>query len=105
MNAAGVQTEFVGIPRSNTLKVLGLDLFSIGLVEAEDASYEALEQEADDRYFRFLFRDGALVGAILLGDTGTSARVANAIETGRDFSALLRRRPAAADVLAALAES
>ena len=90
--------------RSNTLKVPGLDPCSIGLVEAEDASYEAVEQEPDGRYFRFLFRDGVLVGAILIGDTSTSARAASAIETGHDFSALLRRHPGTTDVVAALAQ-
>ncbi|MBM4045734.1 MAG: pyridine nucleotide-disulfide oxidoreductase, partial [Planctomycetes bacterium] len=55
MNAVGLGVEFGGIPRSNTLKVLGLDLFSIGLVEPEDASYTAIDQETDGKYFRFLF--------------------------------------------------
>ena len=104
MNAAGVRTEFGGIPRSNTLKVLGLDLFSIGQIEPEDASYEAVEQESEGGYFRFVFRDNNLVGAILLGDTALTARATSAIQTRRDFSALLRQRPAAADVLARLAE-
>ena len=104
MNAAGARAKFSRIPRSNTLKVLGLDLCSIGQVEAEDASYEAIEQEDEARYLRFLFRDGAMAGAILIGDSGAAASAATAIETGRDFSALLRRRPVAADVLAALAD-
>jgi nitrite reductase (NADH) large subunit len=102
MNAAGLEAEFSGIPRSNTLKVLGLDLVSIGRIEPEDASYDVVEEESDDHYFRFLFRDGGLVGAILLGDTALSARVTSAIETGRSFSGLLRRRPSVRDVAASL---
>ena len=36
-NLAGASAEFGGLPRSNTLKVLGLDLFSIGQIMPEGA--------------------------------------------------------------------
>ena len=99
MNAVGLRVEFGGIPRSNTLKVLGIDLFSIGRVEPDDASYVVVEGEVSDAYYRFLFRDSRLVGAILLGDLGLAARVKRAIEAGTDFSGLLGSRPAAMDLL------
>ena len=98
LNAAGVDTEFGGIPRSNTLKVLGVELLSIGKFEPEDASYVVLEQEAEGKYLRFLFRDGNLVGAILLGDTSISTAVKKAVETRTDFSGVLAARPRAADI-------
>ena len=44
MNMAGGCVEFGGIPRSNTLKVLGLDLFSIGQINPEDASFRTFDQ-------------------------------------------------------------
>jgi len=105
MNAAGGRVEFGGIPRSNTLKVLDLDLFSIGQVEPEDASVLEVQQETDGKYFRFLFRDNQLRGAILLGDARLTAAVKRAVETKADFSAVLARHPSAADVLDYLAES
>ncbi len=43
MNVAGERAEFAGIPRSNMLKVLGVDMFSIGQIKPEDASYEVVE--------------------------------------------------------------
>jgi len=98
MNAAGQAAEFRGIPLSNTLKVLGVDLFSIGLIEPEDASYQVVESETDDRYLRFLFRDGRMAGAILLGDTSSATAVKKAVETARDFSGLLGKRPTVEDV-------
>ena len=104
MNAAGLCAEFRCIPRSNTLKVIGLDLFSIGEIEAQDASSEEIDEEIDDRYFRFVFHDSRLVGAILLGDTKLTAAAKKAVEGGTDFSRLLRKRPAAADVREYLAE-
>ena len=103
MNAAGLEAEFGGIARANTLKVLGLDLFSIGQVEPDDASFEVIEEEADGRYARFLFRDSHLAGAILLGDTSLTAAVKKAVESKSDFSGLLGMRPGAPDVLAHLA--
>jgi len=99
LNAAGVGTEFGGLPRSNTLKVLGLDLLSIGQFEPEDGSYDVLEQEKDGTYFRFVFHDGRMAGAILLGDTSLSSPLKKAIEGGEDFSGLLRKSPSAAAVM------
>ena len=103
MNAAGLGTEFGGIPRSNTLKVLGLDLLSIGQFEPEDASFHVIEREADGRYARFVFRDAHLVGAILLGDTAAASPLKKAVETRADFSGLLKLRPTADDVVGHLA--
>ena len=103
LNMAGGCVEFGGIPRSNTLKVLGLDLFSIGQVNPEDASFRTFDQEADDRYFRFVFRDNHLAGAVLLGDTKLAAAVKRAVESRGDFSVLLAKCPTAPAVVEAFA--
>ena len=95
MNAAGLEAEFGGIPRSNTLKVLDFDMYSIGLVEPEDASYEVLEEERGGGYARFVFRDCRMVGAILVGDTSLSAAAKKAVEDGADFSAAVGTRKCA----------
>jgi nitrite reductase (NADH) large subunit len=102
MNMAGDSVEFGGIPRSNTLKVLGLELFSIGQVNPEDASYQIFDHEAVDRYFRLVFRDNRLVGAVLLGDAGKAAIVKKAIEGGRDLSDLLEKHATALPMMEAL---
>lgn len=99
MNAVGLNTEFGGIPRSNTLKVLGLDLFSIGQIEPEDASFEVVEKDGGGEHFRFVFRDSRMVGAILLGDTTLMSGIKKAIEKKADFSELLAKRPNAGNVL------
>jgi len=99
MNAAGGQVEFAGIPRSNSLKVLGIDMYSIGQVSPEDGSYLQAEEESGGIYRSFLFRDNRLVGAILLGDTAVSAAAKKAIENRVDCSALLHGQPGAGDVL------
>jgi len=104
MNAVGQANEFGGLPRTNTLKVLGIDLFSIGAIMPTDASFDVIHNEQDGSYYRFLFKDGRLAGAILLGDTALAGTVAKALKEGSDFSALLGKGPTASDVCAALAE-
>lgn len=104
MNAAGANAEFGGIPRSNALKVLQLELFSIGQIEPVDGSYETIDKETDEQYFRFVFRDSHLVGAILLGDAKLAIPLKKAVEGKHDFSGLLAKHPTAGDVLAFLEE-
>ncbi len=86
LNMAGGRVEFGGVPRSNTLKVLGLDMFSIGQVNPEDASFRTCDHEAEGDYFRFVFRDNRLVGAVLLGDTKLTAAVKEAVEGKKELS-------------------
>jgi len=99
MNAAGANAEFGGIPRSNALKVLQFELFSVGQVEPVDGSYDVIDKEADGHYFRFVFHDSHLAGAILLGDAKLATQVKKAVEGKHDFSALLAKHPDADDVL------
>jgi nitrite reductase (NADH) large subunit len=103
MNAAGIDAPFGGVPRSHTLKVLGLDAVSIGQFTPADGSYRAFADEREGAYRSFVFRDGALVGANLVGDASLAGKVKAAIESRRDFSGLLSKAPSAADVAAALA--
>jgi nitrite reductase (NADH) large subunit len=92
MSALGTNVEFGGIPRSNALKLLQIELFSIGQVELEDASFSAIEQEADGGHVRFIFRDRHLVGSILLGDATMAPQIKRATEDHVDLSLLLRGR-------------
>ena len=102
MNAAGLDAPFGGVPRSHTLKVLGLDVVSIGQFTPLDGSYRAFADETEGAYRSFVFRDGVLVGANLVGDASLAGKVKAAIESRRDFSGLLSRGPSAADVAVAI---
>ncbi|HIJ73499.1 MAG TPA: FAD-dependent oxidoreductase [Candidatus Hydrogenedentes bacterium] len=99
INAAGLATAFGGIPRSNMLKVLGIDLFSIGTFAPDDASYDVVCAQDDDKYYRFVFRDGQLRGAVFLGDTRLAATAKKAVENRWDCSAPLRSGANVTDVL------
>ncbi|MBA7666448.1 hypothetical protein ES703_74529 [subsurface metagenome] len=90
MNAVGSNVEFGGIPQSNALKVLQIELFSIGQIEPEDGSYDTFEKESDNEFCRFVFRDSHLVGAILIGDAKLATKVKKAVESKCDFSGNIR---------------
>lgn len=81
-----LQHPYGGTLPSNTLKVAGIDLFSAGIVEPEDpAAYEELAFEASaERYERYLIRDGALAGAIVIGSKLKARAVARMMGKGAD---------------------
>jgi nitrite reductase (NADH) large subunit len=101
-NAAGDQAVFVGVPRSNSLKVLGVDLFSIGLVHPDDASYRLIEEDGE-HYDLFVFRDNRLMGAILLGDLAIAPALKKLIETRACCSDLLNNYTDAGGIRAGIA--
>ena len=99
LNAAGTPTQFGGVPRSNALKVLGIDLLSIGCFEPPDGSYLVLQHEESHAFAHFVFRDGKLVGSILLGFAKLGSAVKHAVEKETDFSLLLKADPTGAEVM------
>ena len=100
LNALGHGLLFGGLPPSNVLKVLGVDLFSIGVVEPEGAGIRVIDEETDDKYYRLVFRDARLVGAIFVGDTGHAVAARKAIESAIDLTRILRQGAGVADILA-----
>jgi nitrite reductase (NADH) large subunit len=102
MSAVNSTAAFPGVPRANTLKVLGIDLYSIGLISPENPDDRVVEEEIGENYFCFVFRKNTLAGAILLGDTSIYALVKKAVEEQTDFSALLKAKPGVLPILQAL---
>jgi nitrite reductase (NADH) large subunit len=84
-NAIGMNTQFGGVPRSSVLKVLGLDMFSIGEFISKDGSYYEYEKETPDSYTLFVIRDGKIAGSIVIGDKALSIKVKQAAEKGLNF--------------------
>lgn len=78
---------------SNTLKIVGIDLTSIGVVNPEGGGYVELRWQdgAGRRYKKFVLKDGRLVGAILLGQTEGVAQVSQLIARKVDVSAHARQ--------------
>jgi nitrite reductase (NADH) large subunit len=67
---AGEEAVYSGTIPSTTLKVVGVDLTSIGEVNPEDEEAVELRQREPEagRYIKLVLREGRLVGAILLGE-------------------------------------
>lgn len=80
INAVGGQAEFSGLAPSTRLKVLEVELFSIGQLGLPDASYELLEAENEGGYRALVCRDSRIVGAALLGDTALAGLLTDAIK-------------------------
>jgi nitrite reductase (NADH) large subunit len=91
MNAAGLASEFAEIPRSASLKVMGIELFNIGVISPDAVTDRVFETEFDGHYYFFVFRDNLLVGSILLGDASLSSKIKKVVEEHQDCSALLQK--------------
>jgi nitrite reductase (NADH) large subunit len=99
MNTLGKKMAFGGLPRSNTIKVLGIDLFSIGQFEPVDGSYLVKDDMINNEFYHFVFLDGKLVGSILLGNTSIGPMVKKAIEGSSDFGQVLSEGSNVGDIV------
>ena len=100
LSAAGVPSHYPGDPPSAKLKVLGLDLFSIGKFSPTEANDRLVTWQEDDMFISFLFREGKMIGSNLLGETGLDLKVKKAIESSEDFSEALQREITVQDLIA-----
>ena len=87
-NAVGGSLEFPGIPMTNRIKVLDVDLFSIGQIQAIDASTRLHEVQADGGYRGLACHDGQVVGAALYGDMQLMGPLREAVEQGKRLQEL-----------------
>jgi len=87
-NIAGVDTVYSGTTPSTTLKIVGIDLTSIGVVNPEGEGFKELIREdgSNGVYKKLVIKDGKIVGAILLGDTKEVRTVAKLIKNSTDVS-------------------
>ncbi|MEA4811604.1 MAG: FAD-dependent oxidoreductase [Anaerolineaceae bacterium] len=82
-NAAGKKDVFKEMPPSAKLKVLGIDLFSVGQVAPADEKDLLLTETKRDCFAGFVLREGVIVGASLLGDLGLMEEVKMAVNDKR----------------------
>ena len=86
---AGQEVSYEGTVPSSTLKVVGIDLFSAGDIDAEEKLTAVVAKDEARNIYRKVVSDGrAVVGAILLGDIRGSGEIAEAIRTRQDMAAL-----------------
>ncbi len=101
-NAACKEASFLGDPPSTRLKVLGVDVFSIGQFSPSLEGDRLVSESKDGVYQSFLFREGKMIGSILLGDDSVANKVKAAVEGKKDFSAILGETFDVAGVINAL---
>ena len=90
-SALGEQNGYRGTVPVTILKVVGIELTSIGRFEAADPTEEeiVMEDETAGTYRKLVISDGRIVGAILLGSAAEASPVVTAVKRGYDVSALL----------------
>jgi nitrite reductase (NADH) large subunit len=68
-NIAGQEKKYTGTIPSNTLKVVGLDLTSIGLVTPEEGTADEFRKTIKEQgiYKKIVIQEGKLIGAIWMG--------------------------------------
>lgn len=68
-NVIGQEKEYLGTIPSNTLKVMGVHLTSIGMVNPEEGTFEELRKEIREEgiYKKIVLQDDVIVGAIWMG--------------------------------------
>ena len=81
--------DYAGTIPSNTLKVSGIDLTSVGIVrsahEPPEPGFEEIRAISADRkvYKKFVVKEGRMIGAILLGTKKDAPKVTNIIKSGQ----------------------
>ncbi len=89
-NAVGGSRAYEGTLPMTALKVVGVDLVSIGRVEPEGSdTVIVLEDAAEHSYRKLVISDGKIAGAILIARQQDVPHVSAAAKDGRDVSALI----------------
>jgi len=89
--------EYKGTIPSNTLKVVGLDLTSIGTVRSQheppEPEFEEIRTTTPDGkvYKKFVVKDGKMIGAILLGTKKEAMKVTKLIKEGQPIDSIKGR--------------
>jgi nitrite reductase (NADH) large subunit len=88
-NMAGKETIYEGTLQSHRLKVAGIDLVSMGDIDAEsEDECVVLSDEEKCVYRKLVIENHCVAGAILLGDLRGEKAIQAAVEGHKDVSAV-----------------
>lgn len=83
VNMAGGNESYGGTVVSNTLKVVGIDLTSVGEMDPEGKLECVVRSDREKyQYCKVTFKEDKVVGCIFLGETKGKTELLNAIEGG-----------------------
>jgi len=79
---------YMGTILSNTLKIVGIDLTSIGLVAPEEPGYEEIKKinRENGVYKKIVLKQGKIIGAIILGDARSVGAIKRLMDLGTDVT-------------------
>ena len=82
VTGANPQAEYMGSKLATKLKVMGVELASMGITEPKDDGDEVIQFSEPKRgtYKKLIVRDGRLVGGILMGDISKAAYLMQAFD-------------------------
>ncbi|MCX7975180.1 MAG: FAD-dependent oxidoreductase [Candidatus Aminicenantes bacterium] len=88
-NLLGQIKPYEGTVPSNSLKVMGISLTSVGLIQAEGEDYEELAKIDEERglYKKIILQKGRLVGAIWMGTKKGINEIVRAVTLRKDVTA------------------
>lgn len=92
INAVGGSYDYVESAPSTTLKIVGVDLTSIGRFRGGEEGDQiiAFEDKESNRYKKLVINDNKIVGAILLGHPLETPKVNQAIKSAINVSEILK---------------
>jgi nitrite reductase (NADH) large subunit len=87
-NVQGQQKQYNGTIPSNSLKVVGINLTSIGVVNPEGEGFEELRKEIREEgiYKKLVLKDDVIVGAIWMGTKEGVSEIGRLISNKRDIT-------------------
>lgn len=86
MNMTGEEETYQGTVMSTTLKVVGIDLASLGDITGADARKYYRSDEAKNLYQKIFVRNNRIVGAILLGDIKKAFSLQSMMKAGTNVN-------------------
>ena len=91
VNALGGDVRYTSSPPPTRLKVVGVDLLSVGNIEVRGAQDQAVHAESDHprQYRKLLLANGRVDGAIVIGHPELFDRVTDAVAARQDVSSHL----------------
>jgi nitrite reductase (NADH) large subunit len=74
--------KYQGTPPLNTIKIIGIDLTSMGLVNPEGSQYKEIKKIDKDKkiYMKIILEKDRIVGAIILGDNKKALIIKNMMD-------------------------
>jgi nitrite reductase (NADH) large subunit len=82
ITGANIQAQYHGSKLATKLKVMGVELASMGITEPKDENDEIIQftEPGKGTYKKLIVRDGRLVGGILMGDISKAAYLMQAFD-------------------------